>query len=83
MRLTIIPSDGMVSIDNDPKIELDLTNCDIPNDVHALQWYTDKGWIEFSDDNDPFTFKPENLYIEELPQWALNCCDVWAQQTEE
>ena len=82
MRLTIIPSDGFVNVDGDPKSQpLDLSGCGIPTDVHALQWYETRGWIEFSDDDDPFTPKPPNEDISELPQWANTCVQVWEQWT--
>ena len=78
MRLTIIPVDGFVSVDNVSKYQpLDLSTCAIPSDIHALQWYDTKGWIEFSDDGDPFTPKPQNELIDELPLWASHCVDVW------
>ena len=78
MRLTIIPVDGFVCVDNVSKYQpLDLSNCGIPTDIHALQWYDTKGWIEFSDDGDPFTPRPANELIDELPLWATNCVKVW------
>lgn len=82
MRLTIIPVDGFVCVDNVSKFQpLDLSNCGIPADVHALQWYDTKGWIEFSDDGDPFTPKPPNELIEALPVWANHCVNVWNNWT--
>ena len=82
MRLTIIPVDGFVCVDNVSKFQpLDLSNCGVPADVHALQWYDTKGWIEFSDDGDPFTPKPPNELIESLPVWANNCVNVWNNWT--
>jgi hypothetical protein len=82
MRLTIIPSDGFVNVDGNSKFQpLDLSGCNIPSDVHALQWYETKGWIEFSDDNDPFTPKPANQDITELPEWANACVEVWNNWT--
>lgn len=78
MKLTIIPSDGFVNVDGDPKhIPLDLSGCGVPVDVHALQWFDVQGWIEFSDPIDPFMPKPPNQVITELPQWANNCVEVW------
>jgi hypothetical protein len=78
MRLTIIPIDGFVAIDSVSKFApLDLTTCEIPDDIHALQWYDNKGWIEFKDDNDPFTPKPANEMISKLPSWANACVQVW------
>lgn len=82
MRLTIIPSDNFVAVDGDRTHQpLDLSNCGIPADVHALQWYDTRGWIEFSDDEDPFTPKPPNQDIYELPAWADACVLVWMQWT--
>lgn len=78
MRLTIVPSDGTVIVDGNAKFQpLDLSGCAIPSDVHALQWFDTRGWIEFSDDNDPFTPKPENQDIYSLPDWANACVAVW------
>ena len=82
MRLTIIPVDGFVSVDNVSKYQpLDLSTCGIPTDVHALQWYDTKGWIEFSDDGDLFTPKPANEMISKLPAWANACVKVWQDWT--
>ena len=82
MRLTIIPSDGFVNVDGNPKFQpLDLSGCEIPTDVHALQWYDTRGWVEFNDPTDPFAPKPPNQEITELPQWANNCVQVWEQWT--
>ena len=82
MRLTIIPIDGSVIVDGDPKFQpLDLSACGIPADVHALQWYSTRGWIEFRDDDDPFTPKPANQDITELPAWANACVAVWESWT--
>lgn len=82
MRLTIIPTDGFVNVDGAPKFQpLDLSGCGIPADVHALQWYETRGWIEFRDDEDPFTPKQSNQDITELPAWAAACVQVWEQWT--
>lgn len=78
MRLTIIPIDGFVNVDGNQKFQpLDLSSCGIPADVHALQWYDSRGWIEYSDDDNPFTPKPANEEILQLPEWANNCVQVW------
>jgi hypothetical protein len=68
MKLTIIPGDGSVGEDGKFYINLDLKSCNIPDNVHALQWQDTVGWIEF---NTPI----ENQPITELPSWA-NCCMV-------
>jgi hypothetical protein len=87
-KLTIIPIDGTVGTDQGGFIELDLSSCGIPTNVHALQWNNPvwpdpnnshlegleygqgTGWIEFKSND-------ANLNITELPQWALNCYQVW------
>lgn len=82
MRLTIIPVDGFVSVDNISKFQpLDLIPCSIPQNIHALQWYDSRGWIEFSDDGDPFTPKLANEDIFQLPEWANKCVQVWEAWT--
>ena len=78
MRLTIIPSDGVVLIDGVLKLQpFDLSGCNVPANVHALQWYDTRGWIEFKDDADPFTPKEPNENIEALPAWAQACVQLW------
>lgn len=82
MRLTIIPDDNYVAVNNDNTHQpLDLTPCNIPQEVHALQWFDTKGWIEFDDPTDPFASKPPNQEITELPEWALACVGVWEAWT--
>jgi hypothetical protein len=66
MNLTIIPIDGAVYVDGYSYSALDLSFA--PDDVHALQWKNDKGWIEFKDLDDGT--KPQNQPITELPEWA-------------
>jgi len=77
MRLTIIPSDNCVYVNGVAKNNLNLSACGIPSDVHALQWYETRGWIEPKHDNDPFTPPLPNIDITELPVWAENCYQVW------
>lgn len=78
MRLTIIPDDSFVSVDGDGTHQpLDLSQCAIPQEVHALQWFDSRGWIEFDDSVDPFAPKPPNEEIAALPAWAENCVAVW------
>jgi hypothetical protein len=73
MKLTIIPSDKTVYIDNWSIGNLDLSF--IPENVHALQWKNDLGWIEFVE-NDDFT-KPQNEVINQLPDWANTAVARW------
>ena len=82
MKLTIIPDDSFVSVDGDGSHDpLDLSSCNIPSEVHALQWFDIKGWIEFDDPIDPFAPKPPNEMIDALPEWANACVGIWEAWT--
>jgi hypothetical protein len=70
MRLTIIIVDGAVGKDGVFYNHLDLTACQIPNNVWALQWDGSSGHIEF---NTPIP----NEDITNLPAWADACLSVW------
>jgi hypothetical protein len=72
MKLTIIPADGSVGEDGKFYLELDLSSCGIPSNVHALQWDGVAGWIEF---NEPIP----NESITELPAWTTCCMTKWAE----
>ena len=69
MKLTIIKIDGAVYKDGLSYSNLSLST--LPSDVHALQWNTDKGHIEFVDNLKP------NEEITELPSWANDALTVW------
>ena len=73
MKLTIIPSDKVVYVDDWWFNNLDLSF--IPENVHALQWKNDLGWIEFVENND--YIKPQNEIIHELPEWANTAVSRW------
>jgi hypothetical protein len=70
MKVTIIPSDGAVYIDEVCRQPLTWTGT--PVTVHALQWLDVEGWIEFNDGN-------PNQSITALPQWADNAIEAWIQ----
>lgn len=72
MKLTIIPADGSVGENGKFYNNLDLSSCNIPEDVHALQWQDTAGWIEFKD---PVPNQP----ITELPAWANCCVTKWTE----
>jgi hypothetical protein len=69
MLLTIIPVDGNVIKDRVGYTELDLSSCNIPSNVRALQWKETSGWIEFWD--------KQNEDITSLPSWVDCCLAVW------
>jgi len=69
-RVTILPADGAVYRDAGNYLDLDLSSCGIPADVHALQWDGSVGHIEFTDTR-------ENEEITALPNWASACAAKW------
>jgi hypothetical protein len=75
MKLTIIPTDGSVGEDGKFYLDLDLSSCAIPANVHALQWDGVSGWIEF---NEPIP----NEKISSLPSWANCCMTKWDQANQ-
>ena len=70
MRLTIIPSDKAVYVDEVCRQPLDWSGT--PVTVHALQWFEVSGWIEYNDGS-------PNEDIDALPQWAENAIAAWEQ----
>ena len=73
MKLTIIPSDNTVYVDG-KSYELDLSSCNIPDDVHALQWNNNNGEIEKQSINEE---------INSLPTWANDCYLLWQTKNNE
>lgn len=72
MRLTIIPSDNTVCVSGVCYTSLDLSACNIPSNIHALQWYEISGQIEIYNAN-----VYEVQQITELPVWATASADIW------
>jgi hypothetical protein len=72
MKLTIIPADGSVGENKKFYNDLNLSSCNIPANVHALQWDGVAGWVEF---NEPIP----NEEITALPSWANCCMTKWDQ----
>lgn len=70
MRLTIVTETSTVGKDGVFYDDLNLTQCQIPSNVWALQWYGSSGDIEFD------TPIP-NQNITSLPTWADACVAVW------
>jgi hypothetical protein len=75
MKLTIVPIDKKVGVNNYFFSNLDLSACAIPANIHALQWYETEGEVEFTDN--PDRTKPQNELISELPAWANACINKW------
>lgn len=85
MNLTIVTEDKLAIVDGVPQFDLDFSKCNIPSDVHALQWKANVGWIEFVVDH--FQVEPQphppNEIITELPDWANKCVILHSQKVAE
>lgn len=78
MRLTIVTADNAVYVDGNSYSSLDLSNCGIPENVHALQWYDSYGEVEFKRQFvDGQIIHPTNEILTELPSWATTAKSVW------
>lgn len=75
MKLTIIPADGAVYKDDVSYSGLVLSGA--PENVHALQWDNNAGWIEFNSESE-FS-KPANQHINVLPDWANTALEKWGE----
>ncbi len=73
MRLSIIPVDGSVIVDGKGYARLSWEGT--PSNVHALQWFDNKGWIEYNDGQ-------LNEDIALLPDWVFNAQMAWAEANE-
>lgn len=81
MRITIIPSDKNITIDGQSLLNVQQDLSWIPSDVHAVQWFGDYGWIEYTDSRN-------NLEITELGIYEQAILDhnneiILRQQTKE
>jgi len=73
MRITIIPVDGLVGVNN-LFYTVDMNACGVPSDIHALQWEEheqNKGHIEFK------SAQVQNQDITALPEWVTTCVEKW------
>ena len=70
MKLTIVVADNAVNKDEVGYGGLDLSSCNIPTNVWALQWDNDSGHIEYTD-------ATSNDEITELPAWATAAEALW------
>ena len=62
MRVTIVPSDGLITVDGESFTNIDMSSVD--SSIHAVQWYETYGEIEIKD---PITKKMiSNVSIDNL-----------------
>lgn len=71
MRLTIVIPDKSVGKDGLFYLDLDFSQCGVPEGIHALQWADNIGFIEFEGHRQP------EEQITTLPTWATSCLAVW------
>jgi len=76
MRITVITETNTVGIDGEFYNKLDLSSCNIPSNIWALQWNGSAGHIEFN------TTIP-NEDITSLPDWVAPCLVVWEAKNNE
>jgi hypothetical protein len=69
-RVTVIVDDNAVYTDITAYTDLDLSECGIPGNVHALQFNNGIGHIELRE-------PVPNIEITELPEWAHKCLLKW------
>ena len=76
MRLTIINDDSLVQIDG-ISYKVDLFN--LPQDIHAVQWYGSSGEIEFRNNGN---VKPHNQQITSVELFQ-QFIDLWTEKHNE
>jgi hypothetical protein len=76
MKLTIVPDDKAVYVDGLAIFGFNMAS--VPSNIHALQWKTNIGWIEYVEDEN--FVKPTNQTITELPDWATALYNEWLVQ---
>ena len=75
MRVTIIPSDGSVTIDGDGRAPIDLSF--MGQDIHAVQWYETWGEIERKDPETGAMTANEHIADLSLFQAAIDAWNAW------
>lgn len=77
MKITVIVSDGAVYKDGISYASLDLSSCNIPQNVRVLQFDSQKakGWLEFAENEDGTV--RQNEVLDTLPTWAGAALSLW------
>jgi hypothetical protein len=77
MRVTIIPTDGYVSVDGEGFDKLDLSS--ISANVHAIQWFDTEGEVEIKDSKGRIT---QNQPIDSIAPYQA-AIDAWRLAKDE
>lgn len=67
-KISVVVPDRVVCVDDIIHSDVDLCNCEIPEDVWAFQWSNNKGFIEFTDARDNY-----ELIGSDFPEWVNKC----------
>lgn len=73
-RVTILIPDNAVYLDQGAYLDLDLSKCNVPQEIRALDWRNGKGELHHYDT------QLHHIQITELPEWAMNCIAKWEEQ---
>lgn len=71
MRITIIPADTWVSINNEGYNKVDVSS--LSSNIHAIQWFDDHGWIEIKNSDGLVVQNEEITSID----WLQPVIDSW------
>jgi hypothetical protein len=80
MRITIIHEDGAVGVNEDFRLNLDLSQCGLPENFWAFQWNKkgdNTGEIEYNSST------IENDLVTAIPVWANACVAVWQAKLDQ
>jgi hypothetical protein len=77
MRVTIVVDDDLVLVDGKPA-KVDLSPL-VADNIHAVQWYGDKGEVEFR--SDPMGDRGPNDRIKDI-EYFQRYIDAWRVQRE-
>lgn len=85
MRLTIIKDDKAVYINGEAYDGLDLSW--IPTfdgkEVHAVQWYDDRGHIEFTDNSENMEIDSLGVFERAVPLWEARKQEIFEYEQEQ
>jgi hypothetical protein len=69
--------DNAVYLDNGAYLNLDLSDCGVPQEIRALDWKNNQGELHHYDTS------IRHVPITELPDWAIKCVEKWEAKYKE
>lgn len=70
-NLVVIPSDGNITKNNRCFLELDLSSCNIPTNIHCFRWENGSGEIEYVDST-----PHDQVDSSTIPEWVNSCVTI-------